>query len=79
MRGVECRCGDVHFNGLGIGPDASAFFAGDVLDDFVEDGGDDEGRVCGGGSGGVALVGEVGADGDEECALLYLFSSGIGW
>lgn len=71
VRGGEGRGGDVVSDGLGVGPGAGSLFAGDVLDDFVEDGGEDEGggfvRVRG---GGVAFVGEVGADGDEEGAAL---------
>lgn len=75
MGDVEREGGDVLGDGFGVGPDPCAFFAGDVLDDFVEDFGDDEGVVGGGGVGGgccrgVALVGEVGADGDEEGTAL---------
>jgi hypothetical protein len=43
VRNVEGEGGDVELDGFGVGPDACTFFAGDVLDDFVEDLGDDEG------------------------------------
>ena len=75
MGGGEGRRGDVLGYGFRVGPDAGAFFAGDVLDDFVEDGGEDEGAGFGFGGGGirrggVAFVGEVGADGYEEGTAL---------
>jgi len=62
--GVKGRRGDVPLDGFGVGPDACAFSTRDVLDNFVGDGGKDQ--VV----GGVAFVGEVGADGDEICAAL---------
>jgi hypothetical protein len=40
---VEGEGGDVELDSFGVGPDTCAFFAGDVLNDFVEDFGDDEG------------------------------------
>jgi hypothetical protein len=62
--GVEGRRGDVPLDSFGVGPDACAFFTRDILDRFVGDGGKDQ--VV----GGVAFVGEVGADGDGVCAAL---------
>jgi hypothetical protein len=64
MSGAEGRRVDVPLDSFGVGPDACAFFTRDVLDRFVGDGGKDQ--VV----GGVAFVGEVGADGDGVCAAL---------
>lgn len=42
---VEREGRDVELDCFGIGPDAGAFFAGNVLDDLVEDFGDDGGKL----------------------------------
>jgi hypothetical protein len=47
MGDVESECGNVEFNGFGVGPDACAFFTSDVLDYFVEYFGYDEGVLSG--------------------------------
>jgi hypothetical protein len=37
MGDVESEGWDMKFDGLGVAPDTSAFFASDVLNDLVED------------------------------------------